>query len=591
MQRWLIILAVAALAWTIDPASLFAASDWPPVPNVPADFKQFPRGTGYYLSTWKIMSCFFLMLCWAASTDWVSQDCQNRKLDYVLWNSVVFFTFAGFFILVWLIPWFIASFLLLLIAYVAPLAAYVVHRNATAELHEKVFTPAHLRQVASRIVNKFGGKMEAEKKSEHELGPDVQLTAMGGAGERENNINLINARQSPGYLLTRTLIFDAASHRADAIRLDYTQQAVAVQYQIDGVWHNYAPQERAQGDIMLAVMKTLANLNANERRARQSGSLGATVAGSKYVAKITSQGSPTGEIVLVQLEGKRVVFKSLEELGMRAKMQEQLLEVLGRQSGFFLVSAMPAGGLTTTFDILLDSTDRYMRNFVSVEDAAKPERELENVPITKYDTTAGETPDSVLPKLIRTYPDVIVVRDLVNAETVDILYEQVKDENRLVISSIRAKEAVEALLRVLLLKVEPHKLATIASGVLNVRLIRKLCDKCKEAYAPPAEVLKQLGLPPGRIEAFYRPPTPPAETEKVQICQQCLGIGYYGRTAIFELLVIDDDMRQVLATSPKLDLLRAAVRKSKQRTLQEEGLLLVAKGVTSVPELVRVLKG
>jgi type II secretory ATPase GspE/PulE/Tfp pilus assembly ATPase PilB-like protein len=272
-------------------------------------------------------------------------------------------------------------------------------------------------------------------------------------------------------------------------------------------------------------------------------------------------------------------------------MQEQVLSLFDNKAGFILFSSLPGGGLTTMTDMVLDSTDRYMRNFVTVEDEQKRDRELENIPVTTYDSAAGEGPDTVLPKLIRTYPDLYVVRDLVNVETVRILCEQIREENRMVISTVRAREAPEALLRVLLMKIPPSEFAPVATAVLNMRMIRKLCEKCKEAYAPPPEILKQLGLPEGRIEAFYRPPTQPIDPKNPdKVCEECLGIGYRGRTAIFELLVVDDAIRNVLATQPKLELLRAAVRKSKQRSLQEEGVLLVVKGVTSLPELMRVLK-
>jgi type II secretory ATPase GspE/PulE/Tfp pilus assembly ATPase PilB-like protein len=121
--------------------------------------------------------------------------------------------------------------------------------------------------------------------------------------------------------------------------------------------------------------------------------------------------------------------------------------------------------------------------------------------------------------------------------------------------------------------------------------VRVLCDECKEAYPPPPEVLKQLGLPAGRIENLYRPPTGPIDPKRPEVvCEKCNGVGYYGRTAIFELLIVDDTLRQALAATPKLDVLRQVARKAKHRSLQEEGVLLVARGVTSIQELLRVLK-
>jgi type II secretory ATPase GspE/PulE/Tfp pilus assembly ATPase PilB-like protein len=162
-------------------------------------------------------------------------------------------------------------------------------------------------------------------------------------------------------------------------------------------------------------------------------------------------------------------------------------------------------------------------------------------------------------------------------------------ENRLMISTIRAKDCAEALLRVLALGVPPADFAKAVTAVVGQRLVRKLCESCKEAYAPPPQVLQQLGIPGGRVQAFYRPPQPNAEQPK-EPCQVCGGIGYYGRTAIFELLVVGETVRKELSNSPKLERVRTAARKDGMSSLQEEGVLLVAKGVTSLPELMRVLK-
>jgi len=371
--------------------------------------------------------------------------------------------------------------------------------------------------------------------------------------------------------------------------LDYSSQIVGVRYQVDGVWHDRSSLERPVGDPILAVFKGLAALKVADRRSRQKGQFGMKAETGKFTCKITSQGTQTGERALLQLETRDVPFHTLDELGMRQKMQEQLSELM-TQPGLFVFSALPAGGLSTTIDQVLSHTNRFMRNFTEVLDADKPQRDIENVHPTTYSSSAGETPVSVLPALIRTYPDVIVLRDVADLETLSILCEQAGQE-RMVITSTRAKEAVEALLRLMMLKVPAAEFAPVVTGVLNVRLVRKLCEKCKEAYPPPAEVLRQLGLPAGKVEALYRPPTQPIDPKHPEkVCEVCHGIGFYGRTGIFELLVVGDEIRQVLTTAPKLENLRAMARKLRHRTLQEEGVLLAARGVTSIPELLRVLK-
>ena len=237
--------------------------------------------------------------------------------------------------------------------------------------------------------------------------------------------------------------------------------------------------------------------------------------------------------------------------------------------------------------------DRFVREFVALEDEANRYDDVENIAVTTYRSADGQTPADILPKIFRQQPNVIVVRDLVNAKTVKMLCDEIAAEGRLVVSTVRAKDSVEALLRIYGIEKAPlAEFRDQATAVLSQRLVRKLCDKCKEPYAPPADVLKQLNLPADKVKAFYRPPArKSAEEDKREICRECGGVGFLGQTAIFELLVVDDLLRKTLATTPKLDALRLAARKSGNKTLQEEGILLVVRGTTSLPELMRVLKG
>jgi len=584
MLRALLVLAGMAVAWSTAAAQTALAADaslWPQT--------TFARGTGFYLDPWKILSVWVLFLCWVRSTDWISTDSQVMKLRWTVWNPVAYFSFFVALMLFFLIPNFFIGFFLLLVAYIAPLTTYVIQRNkAVTSSMDKVFTGRHFKRVLARKLNGIGFNI-AEEVDPRELGPKIEYKAQGGATDRDDQVNLLTVRQSPAYMPSRQLLHDALQQRATHVMLDFTPQAVGIRYQIDGVWHDRTAMERAAGDPILEIYKTLAALKAQDRRSRQSGKFEVAADGIKYGAKISSQGTQTGERALLQFELVKRPKLELGDLGMRDKMREQLDEFLDKP-GFIIFSSMPTGGLTTTIDQVLSHVDRFTRNFVELVDSGKPQADIENVHLTKYSAAAGETPATVLPKLLREYPDVVIVRDVADLDTLTILCEQ-PAENRLVITSTRAKEAVEALLRIMMLKIPPADFAPAVTAVLNVRLVRKLCEKCKEAYPPPAEVLKQLGIPAGRLEAIYRTPTQPINPKKPdEVCDQCNGVGYLGRTGIFELLKVDDNIRKVLTTAPKLENLRLVARKLKHRGLQEEGLLLVAKGVTSIQELLRVLK-
>jgi type II secretory ATPase GspE/PulE/Tfp pilus assembly ATPase PilB-like protein len=143
----------------------------------------------------------------------------------------------------------------------------------------------------------------------------------------------------------------------------------------------------------------------------------------------------------------------------------------------------------------------------------------------------------------------------------------------------------------MMLKADPKKFAKAITVVVNQRMVRKLCPSCKIGYEPTPDVLKKLGIPPGRVTQLFREKKPEDLQEKEEPCKDCGAIGFQGRTGIFEMLVVDDKIREVLVKQPKLELLKKAARLAGMRSLQEEGVVLVAKGETSIPELMRVLKG
>ncbi len=548
----------------------------------------FERGSGHYLNWIKILIAWLLFLLWVHTTDWVSTDCQDNRLQYIRWNPIVFGVFVGFYFLMWLLPGFWLGLPLLVVAYVVPLVTYIVYRNQQVASEKKVFTRAHLRYWFATRINKLGGHIEVEKKAEWEKGPPIKLNATDAQNERDDRTHLLAARQSEGFNEARGMIAEMMLRRANAMMLEFAQQSVGVRYMIDGVWHNDQPQQREAADPVLETLKVLCGLDPQQRQQRQQGWFLINHDDVDYKASLTSQGTQTGERVVIQVETEQVQFQMLDDLGMRPKMQEQLMQLLNGEQGFVLFSAMPAAGLRSTTKVALQRTDRFTREFMAAEDEANPYETVENIPVSTFQlgesVPENKQLDRVLTRIFRMEPGVIVMRDLVNGEAVSMLCDQAVG-GRLVIGTIRAKDCAEALLRVLALKVPPKAFAKCITAVLSQRLARKLCDTCKEAYAPTPQLLQQLGIPAGRIQAFYRPPQEPEE-----VCSDCGGIGYKGRTAVFELMIVDDAIRKLIATGAKTDAIRQAARAAGMQNFQAEGLLLVAKGITSLQELMRVMK-
>ena len=371
MLRTLMVLAVMMACFAVaTPAWSQDFGTFPDHPGVtPATLPTFPLGPGFYLNWLKILACWLVFLMWVRTVDWISRDGQELKLDYRRWNTIAFSSFIVAYILLWIIPIFWIDFPLLAIAYIVPLVVYVKHRNSTVTIDEAVFTRPHLRYWLSQRLRVIGIKMAAEPPGKHGKVPRVDLDAR-GADARQNAANLLLAKQSPGFPEAQVLVADVAARRADAVLFNFTQESVATRYLIDGVWHDVEPRDRPTGDALLAVLKAISALNPEQRMARQQGSFGAVYEKVKYSCKLTSQGTPTGERVLLQFDSSRMKGKRLVDLDMRQKMLEDFKAVLETHGGVIVISTPPAGGLTTLFSATVASMDRFMRSFVAVESTA-----------------------------------------------------------------------------------------------------------------------------------------------------------------------------------------------------------------------------
>ena len=566
------------------------------------------RGPSSYISWWKLLSFWLLFLLWVKAATWVNIAGTRLKrttdFNFTMANLIFTLPFAACFVIFAFalpipgIAGFAVSFSVLLIGYVVGLAFFASHHNKLVLESQKVFTSAHIKFWISNL----GKKAPPEREILHayEQGAQVEFSATATKDKNEQQSLLIAARQSEGFVQAKEVVADAIDRRGDRLLLDYTGQGVGRRYEIDGIWQDGELGDRELLDPALASLKTLCNLNPEDRRSRQENKFEFKYKDKKYKCVFSSQGTQTGERVVISLEGPKQALSTLASLGMRDKMSEQLLDIL-RTPGFVLISSMPHGGLTTTWAAALTATDRMLRDFISVEDEANPTPYVENIEVIPFNASNGETPITMLPKQLLRQPDAIVIPELTDTETVSSLANQAANQERLVIGGVRAKEAVEALLRVMLLKPDNvEDFVKSVKAVLNVRLVRRLCDTCKVGYVPPPQLMQQLGIPSGRIAELFREWQPDPEQAKKRIppgaCEfcglegpSCSGLAYLGRVGIFELLIVDDKLREALLKQPKLEVLRQVAQQAGHRSLKEEGIFTVARGVTSLNELQRVL--
>jgi type II secretory ATPase GspE/PulE/Tfp pilus assembly ATPase PilB-like protein len=425
--------------------------------------------------------------------------------------------------------------------------------------------------------------------------PPIQFVAGGETPEQqENNLELV--LPSPGFPKVSILIADAIQKRSELTLLDFTQNQTNIRCQIDGIWHSMPPMDRETSDYMLAALKQLAGMNYRERRLRQEGRFRADYLRRKTGCRIISQGVRTGERVAIYLDIPRPPLETLEDLGMRANMKNQLASLLEEsQSGMTLVCAMPNEGYTSLWRGVLTAADRFTRDYYVMEEASRVEPDVVNVASMTYDESAGETAFTRMPQLLLREPNFIAFTEIPNGKILDQICNLSIQEELPVLARIHGKNALDGLLRLMLLKSDQQKLVDTLQSVVAMRIVRKLCQECRVGFRPNPMLLQKLGIPQGRINLLYKPFVFQPEMvdedgNAIEMCSNCHGIGYYERTGIFELLRIGDPIRKLLRSSPNLNQLAAEVRKHNHVSMREEGVVLVAKGQTSLEELQRILK-
>lgn len=440
-------------------------------------------------------------------------------------------------------------------------------------------------------------KSSSSKRGVEEL-PQVEFKPKAADRQIQQGI-MISCRGIEQFPATNDLLAQSLLSRADQVMLDYSKQGVAVRIRVDGLWEALPAMDRETGDGLLVVLKKLCNLNPTDRRSRQQGTLPLAFQGKDWIVDFTSQGIATGERVLMRIEPKKQTLNTLEDLGMREKMQQQLRDLLNSNKSMFVFSGVPSHALPTMWRVGLESADRFVRDFHSIEDVTIGDPELINIAQHKFDKSAGETPMTVLKSLLLKQPDALILPDLFSPEITKLICDEVINEGRNAITRVTAASAIEAIIKLMATYPQSAKsLVKIICGCINLRLVRRLCSECRQPFQPTPQLLQKLGLPPGRVQTLYQPFIPPPPEQRfdaqgkpleIEICTRCNGRGYFGRMGIFELLQMNDEIRQMLLQKPDLQSVLPVARKHGFLTLQEEGVLAVAQGLTSLQELQRVL--
>uniref|UniRef100_A0A7C2NXM3 Type II/IV secretion system protein n=1 Tax=Schlesneria paludicola TaxID=360056 RepID=A0A7C2NXM3_9PLAN len=537
---------------------------------------------GFYLSWIKLIYLFALFGLWLWTANWIDTDSTALKVRNEFWNGVFLMAGVGGFVLALCSPNFLLAWTCMtLVGYAAPVGFYVYERNQRVPDSGKVLTPRHLRGVAIRLLARVGIHIGGKGTVSTSAGPPIKLIGKSGkgAGEVDRSRQVENSK---GYMAAKELLYDAILRRSTDVHLEPKEDEMQVRLRIDGVMHVAEPFDRATGDAIVNIFKVLSAMDITERRKPQDGSFRAEMEDREIDFRVATQGLQAGEKMSLRILDQSASVKTLADLGMRKNLMDQIIQVIQQPHGMFLSCGPTGAGKSTTLYAALKEIDPLENNIITIEDPV--EYKMENVTQIEINTKAGQTFAGSLRSILRQDPDVVMVGEIRDGETAKIGC-QAANTGHMVFSTIHANDTITALSRLIDLGVEPFMLADSLSAILGQRLVRKLCNDCKEAYKPTIDEIQRAGLPAEKVEKFYRPPKNPTAT-----CPTCNGIGFLGRIGVYELFVLSDRIRDMIRENQGMTAVKAEARKNGMLYMKEEGLRLVVKGITSLDELLRVVK-
>ena len=402
------------------------------------------------------------------------------------------------------------------------------------------------------------------------------------AHELEEPADLLEADdEAPIIRLVNSLLFRAVKERASDIHINPEEKDISVRFRIDGVLREVIrPPKRFQASIASRI-KIMGGLNIAEKRLPQDGRIRIKIAGRDVDVRLSTIPTAHGERIVMRLLDKSAVLLDLAELGFEDWQLEIMDGLVTRSHGIVLVTGPTGSGKTTTLYGALAKINSPDLNILTIEDPI--EIQLRGVGQVQVNPKIELTFANGLRSFLRQDPDVIMVGEIRDLDTAEIAI-QASLTGHLVLSTIHTNDAAGAITRLADMGVQPFLVASSLVGVLAQRLVRVLCPHCKEAYVPSQEELDQASITPATLERAGHP----THLYRASGCPACQHTGYQGRTGIYELMLIDDDLRQLILKNVDSSTIKRKAVEHGMMTLLEHGAYKVAQGVTTAAEVLSV---
>ena len=385
------------------------------------------------------------------------------------------------------------------------------------------------------------------------------------------------ASEAPVIRMVNQIIGRVTDLRASDIHLEPFDDGLHVRYRVDGV---IATSEVVSPQLSAAVnsrVKLMAHLDIAERRLPQDGRIKTRVKGRELDLRVSTVPTVHGESVVMRVLDRTSVRYSLESMGFAPDNLERFNHLLARPHGILLITGPTGSGKTTTLYSALSKLDADAFKIITVEEPV--EYQLEGINQIQVHQQIGLSFASALRSILRQDPDIIMIGEMRDGETAQIAVQSALT-GHLVLSTLHTNTAAGAIVRLKDMGIEPYLITSSVNGVLSQRLVRRLCEHCKQPYVPDPVVQVSSGLQRMGLHA--------PQLFKAVGCEQCRQTGYVGRCGIHELLVIDDGMRRAVLDGLDAASLHTKATAAGMHTLYEDGLRKVAAGITTLDELLRV---
>jgi len=449
-----------------------------------------------------------------------------------------------------------------------------VRRKTKKQLKTVVVTGADINRIVE-VMTIGATDMKVDEIIKDMAEDDVQLVKK-ESGDDDNVADLEKmGSESPVIRFVNYLIFDAIKQGASDIHIEPKEKALKIRYRIDGVLFESMNPPYQMHPAVVSRLKIMSNLDISERRLPQDGRIRAVVHGRKVDLRLSTLPTVNGEKVVMRILDNRSINVKLEELGFSDDCYTIWSKQVEQPHGILLVTGPTGSGKTTTLYSSMRCMDGNKLNIATVEDPI--EYHLPQANQVQVHDKIGMSFAAALRSLLRQDPDVIMLGEIRDPETANIAV-QASLTGHLVLSTLHTNDAPSSITRLINIGVEPYLISAAVNAILAQRLVRKICPHCKEEFKPTDEMLEFLHLQGFQSNVTY----------KGAGCDRCRKTGYSGRLGIYELLVADDALRDLVTANPDVNNLRKLCRERGLVTLRDDGFQKVMKGLTTVDEILRV---